>query len=140
MLVSRDAVFLEDQFMETDDRYEGERCRTSGVDCVANGDDSNEEESNVIEVAPNSKPIVELSSVSYIIPTDVDHVNLPVQPTYEEAFMHTLPMQGTKRQVKPFEKVAYCLRATSLFAHIIEQTFEEAWHGSDANEWRKMYR
>ena len=32
MLVSRDAVFLEDQFMETDDRYEGERCRTSGVD------------------------------------------------------------------------------------------------------------
>ena len=39
--------------------------------------------------------IVELAPVSYIIPTDVDYVNLHVQPTYEEAFMHTLPMHGT---------------------------------------------
>ena len=87
MRVSHDAVFLEDQFMETDDRHEGGSGQSScvGCDCVGYGEDSNvEEESKIGELAPKTESIIEVYSVADIISVDVEHINLPVQPTYEE--------------------------------------------------------
>lgn len=140
MFVSRDAVFLEDQFMETGDRHEDGHGRTScvGCDCVAQEENSSEEFFESAEIAPDTEPNVEVAPVAEIIPTDVDNGNLPVQPTYEETFMQSLPMPGTKRQVKPVGKIAYCLRAASLLADINEPiTIEEAWSGKDGDKWKK---
>ena len=121
MRVSHDAVFLEDQFMETDDRHEGGRGQTScvGCDCVGYGEDSNvEEESKIGELAPKTESIIEVYSVAVIISVAVNHINLPGQPTYKEIFLQILPIPVTKRQVKSVGKVAYCLCAASLLAGI----------------------
>ena len=90
-----------------------------GWDCV---DLNEKEESKVVEVAPDTELVDEVASVADIIPADVDHVNLLVQPTYEETFMQTLPMPSTKCQVKPIRKVAYSLCTVHLFADINQPT------------------
>ena len=123
-------VFLEDQIMETDDQHESVRGQIScvGYDCVAHGKDSNEEEeSEFVEVAPNTEPYFEVPLVADDITAIVDHVNLPIQLTYEETFMQTLPMPGINRQVKLVGKITYYLPA----GRIDPTTIEEAWYSRD---------
>ena len=59
-----------------------------GCYCGAHGEDSNEEEeSEVFEDQPNTELIVEVAPVEDVITAEVDHVNRPVQLTYEETLM-----------------------------------------------------
>ena len=51
--------------------------------------------------------------------------NLPEQPTYEETFMQTVSIPGTKCQVKPAGKIAYYLYTASLLADINVTTISE---------------
>ena len=64
-LLSCDAVFLEDQFIETHNRHESRCGQTScvGCDCVAHREDSNEEEESEVEVALNTEYIAEVADV-----------------------------------------------------------------------------
>ena len=74
----------------------------------------------IVKVVLSTERIVEVAPVAEVIPIDSDHVNLPVQATYEETFMQTFPMPRTKRQVKSGEKIAYCPRAANLLADVNE--------------------
>ena len=77
MLVSHDAVFLENQFMKTDDQHKDGQTNYVGHDSIIHGENSLEElEFEVAEVALNTEPKIEVGPVTDIIPADVDHVNL----------------------------------------------------------------
>ena len=124
------------QFIKIDDRHDVGQDQTScvGCDCVTHGEDLKEEEES--ELAPKIEPIIMAASVADVIPVNVDHVNIPVQPTSEERFLQTLFMPATKRQLKLVGKIAYCLRPASLLVHINELTIiEEVWSGRAANKW-----
>ena len=103
-------------------------------DCIIHGEASlEEEESVVVEVALNIKTIDVAASIADVIPADVDHINQPVQPTYEEISMQRLPMAGSKHQVKAIEKITSSLWVASLLANINEPTtIEGDWSGRDA--------
>ena len=80
-------------------KHESEHGQNScvGCDCAIYGEDSNEEEeSEVVEVAPNTEPVVEVAPVADVIPSDVEHVNLIIEPSYEETFKQTLRMLCTE--------------------------------------------
>ena len=131
--------------METDDRHEGERVQTTciGCDCIAHEVDSNEkEESEVIEKLHQIlNQLLTISPVANVILADVDHVNLHVQPAYEEIFMQTFPLPDTMCQVKPAGKIAYYLHAASQPSDINKlKTIEEVWSGRECKWLAKSYR
>ena len=91
--MSCDAVFLEDQFIQIDDWYEGGCGQTNcvGYVCITHGEDSNEgEEFEFVGVASNTEPFDEVAPVSDVTPADVDHVDSYKQHTRKHFCWHFL--------------------------------------------------
>ena len=63
--------------------------------CGLHREDSNEEDkSEVVEVALNPEPIVEVAPIADVKPADIEHVSLPIQPTLESISLLLLSHEG----------------------------------------------
>ena len=136
MLVNYNAVFLVDEFMETNDRYEGGHGQTScvGCDCIANRIQMRKKNLRLMKLNQILNLLLRLLLLQMLFLQLLTMSIHPYNQHMRKKSMLTLLIPCTK----PSGKIAYCQHAASLIANKNKPTIiEEALSENDENEWCK---